>query len=161
METTAEAITKRIKNKYTNILQLCQNVPESALTEPISPNGWSVKDTIAHIAAWDWRCASLLSEVYDTDTPLTAHPDVDALNLEIHQEREGWSWEEVVRDFREAHQFLLKSIRALPPERLNDSIVQQSIIEETCEHYNQHLPDLEHWHEKVASKVKDDEYWMW
>jgi hypothetical protein len=109
-----------------------------------------VKDTLAHIAFWEGRCASLLNESHQTDAPLKAMPDVDALNWEIYQERQEWSWEEVETDFRQAHKALLAAVRELPPGRLDDAIVQQTIAEETWEHYTEHLPDLERWHKQVA-----------
>jgi hypothetical protein len=47
---------------------------------------------------------------------------------------------------------LLGVIRELPSKRLNHRLVQQTIAEETWEHYAEHLPDLERWHKQVNSK---------
>jgi hypothetical protein len=149
VETTAEAIIKKIEGSYNNIVRLYRSVPVTAVIKPGLPNGWSVKDMLAHIAAWEWRCASLLEASHNTNTPLEAEPDVDALNLETYQERQEWSWEEVGYDFRAAHQALFEAIRQLPAERLNDDFVQQSIAEETWKHYAEHLPDLRRWHKRV------------
>ena len=151
METTLEATIEKIEKSYAQILRLYRSVPVTALIEPTLANGWSVKDTLAHIAAWEWRCASLLNAAHQTDVPLKAMPDVDALNREFYQERQEWSWAEVGDDFRQAHQALLAAIKELPPERLNDAIVQQAIAEETWEHYAEHLPHLERWHRRVTS----------
>lgn len=153
MVTNAKGIIEKIEQSYKDVRDLCQNVPISALTEPVFPNGWSVKDTLAHLAAWDWRCAELLDVAHHSDVPLKAHPVVDALNLEIYQERQHWSWEEVEFDFQEANQALIESIRALPFERLKDEIVQDSIAEETWEHYQQHLGELKRWRKKVTNRV--------
>lgn len=150
MKRILEALIKRVETCHEAILSLCRDVPTEALTGPSLPNGWSVKDTLAHIAAWDWRCAAILSESYDSNTPLKVHPDVDALNHEIYEERQGWSWEEVDSDFRGAYRALVKAIRDLPPERLEDVVVRQSILEETCEHYQQHLPDLRLWRQQLV-----------
>lgn len=150
MKRILEAIIKQVESCHETILELCRDVPEAALIAPSLPNGWSVKDTLAHIAAWDWRCAALLSESFDSNTPLKVHPDVDALNREIYEERQGWSWEEVDSDFRGAHRTLVHAIRELPPERLEDAVLRKSITEETCEHYQQHLPDLQAWRQQLA-----------
>lgn len=152
MEITAEAIIDKIESSYSQIVRLCHSVPVTELLEPVLSNGWSVKDTLAHLAAWEWRCVFLLREAYDTDTPFKASPDVEALNREIYQERQEWSWEEVENDFRGAHKALLTAIRGLPPQRLQAAIVQQSIAEETWEHYQEHLPDLERWHKRATRK---------
>lgn len=153
-QSPAEKIISQIEGSYEHILGLCRDAAEEALVEPVLPNGWSVKDTIAHLAAWDWRCAELLSVSHDTDAPLKAAPAVNALNDEIYHERHDWSWEEVEGDFRGAKRALIKAIKKLPPERLADAIVQKTIIAETCEHHREHLPALEQWHSRlVASRV--------
>ncbi|MFN8459170.1 MAG: ClbS/DfsB family four-helix bundle protein [Anaerolineae bacterium] len=149
MDSNPEAIIEKIESSYARLVRLYRSVPVTKLIEPALLNGWSVKDTLAHIAAWEWRCASLLNESHHTDLPLKAMPDVDALNRESYQERQGWSWEEVETDFRQAHQTLLEAIRNLPAGRVQDKIIQQSIAEETWEHYEEHLPELEQWHRRI------------
>lgn len=152
MTTSADVIIEDIVRCHEQILELCRDVPEELLSAPTLPNGWSAKDVVAHIAAWDWRCAALLGESYYTSTPLKAHPAVDALNLEIYNERRHWPWAEVEQDFQAGHRALVEAIRALPPERLADEVIQESIAEETCEHYGQHIPDLERWRQQVEAR---------
>lgn len=149
MSSNAEGLIEKIESSYARLIRLYRSVPVTELIEPALLNGWSVKDTLAHIAAWEWRCASLLNESHQSDLPLKAKPDVDALNRESYQERQEWSWEEVETDFRQAHQTLLEAVRTLPSDRVNDKIVQQSIAEETWEHYEEHLPELERWHKRI------------
>ncbi len=151
METTAESFIGKIEDSYTDITHLYQGGSVTAIETHDLVNGWSVKDVVAHIAAWDWRCASLIEASHDTNTPLEAKPDIDALNHEIHQERYTWNWEIVEHDFQAAHTALIEAIRHLPPERLNDATIQQNIAEETWEHYAEHLPDLQHWHDRISN----------
>lgn len=149
MNSNPEAIIEKVENSYARIVRLYRSVPVTALIEPSMSNGWSVKDILTHIAAWERRCASLLNQSHQTDLPLRAKPDVAALNRETYLERQEWSWEEVETDFRQAHQILLEAIRTLPTGRLKDKIIQQSIAEETWEHYAEHLPELEQWHKRI------------
>jgi hypothetical protein len=150
METSVETTIDRIEASYTKIVQLCRDITIENRLAPALPNGWSVKDTLAHLAAWDARCAALLSEGRDSNAPLKASPDVEALNDEFFKERRGWSWEEVETEFRASHKALLEAVRALPPDRLKDSFVQDSIAEETWRHYEEHLPDLEAWQARLT-----------
>ena len=152
MDPSPETIVDRIEQSYNQILRLYRSVPVTELMKPAFLNGWSVKDLLAHLAAWEWRCVGLLSQAHDTNMPLQAAPDVDALNEEIFQERQDWNWDDVDHDFREAHQALLAAILALPQERLRDPKVRQSIAEETWEHYEEHLPSLATWHGQVARR---------
>jgi hypothetical protein len=150
MRITAEEIIEKIEIGYNEIIRLYRSVPVTAVVEDSLPNNWSVKDVLGHIAAWEWRCASLLEASHATKALLKAQPDVFALNREIYEERKEWNWEEVEYDFRAAHHTLLEAIRHLPPEQLNDEFVQRTIAEETWEHYAEHLDDLKRWHWRVT-----------
>lgn len=150
MEITLEATLEKIERGYSQLVRLYRSVPVTVLIEPALANGWSVKDMLGHIAAWEWRCASLLNESHQTDLPLKAIPDIEALNQESYQERQEWSWTEVEEDFRQAHAALLSAIQELPPQRLSAAIVQQTIAIDTWEHYAKHLPDLERWHKQIV-----------
>jgi hypothetical protein len=151
MEITAEAIIDRIEDDYAGIVRLYQSVPVNKIEEASLANGWSVKDMLAHLAAWEWRCASLLMESHHSNVPLKAEPDVEALNREFYQEHKEWDWEEVEHDFRAAHRALLEAIRNLPANRLSNGFVQEAIAAETWEHYAEHLPELQQWRRRVIS----------
>lgn len=153
MQTTSEIIIRRVEAGYTEILALCQNVPGPALIEPSLPNDCSMKDTVAHIAAWIWRCSALLEAAHSSDGPLKAQPDVDGLNREFYQERREWSWSDVEADFRQAHLALLTAIHQLPPKRLENVLVQRTIAGNTWEHYAEHWPDLKRCYDQVVRKV--------
>jgi hypothetical protein len=149
MSPKTKEILDKIETGYNEIIRLYRSVPVTAVSENSLPNGWSVKDVLAHIAAWEWRCASLLEASHDTKALLKAQPDVEALNHEIYEERKEWGWEEVEYDFRAAHKTLLEAIGQLPPQQLDDEFVQRTIADETWEHYDEHLDDLRRWHQRL------------
>ena len=154
MDLVVDTLIEKIERGHADIVRLYQSVPVYSLEETFFSNGWSVKDVVTHLAAWEWRCASILDESHNTNAFLKAEPDVDALNHEFHEERHQWDWEEVEYDFRAAHRALFDAIRKFPPERLIDDIVQQTIAVDTWEHYAKHLSDLEHWHNEVIRKKR-------
>ena len=151
MDPTVEAIIKKIKSSYTEIQALYQDVPVAALVEPTLPNGWSVKDTLGHLAAWIWRFATLIEAARDTSNPLDVRPDVADLNWSFYEERRNWHWVIIEADFRHAHGALLGVIRKLPPKRLADAVVQEAIARETWEHHAEHLPELERWRQQFIA----------
>jgi len=153
-DVVAEALLDKIEEKYADLVRLYRSVPVTQLVEPTQPNGWSVKDVIAHLAAWEWRCAALLEQSELSNAPFQAEPDVDALNQETFEERCNWGWEEVENDARAAHRALIKAIQQLPQERLNDPVVRNAIAAETWEHYAEHLVDLQVWHDKLIAVEK-------
>ncbi len=151
MDSSHDTIIQKIELSYNKIVRLYRSVPVTALLEPFFMNGWSVKDVLTHIASWEWRCEGLLHQSHDSNVPLQAHPDIDALNEESYQEHKEWGWEEVDHDFREAHIALIAAIQALPAKRFSDPAMQQAIAVETWEHYEEHLPQLEDWHQQVTN----------
>lgn len=151
MQTTPEIIIEKINNNRSEIVGLYRSVPITALVLPLLPNEWSIKDVITHIAAWEWRCADLLKASHQTNGPLTASPDVDGLNREFYEGRRHWSWDRVEADFQQAHIALVEAIQQLPPERLHDPAVQQTIASDTWEHYAEHLPEMSRSLSRTAS----------
>ncbi|MCB0192616.1 MAG: ClbS/DfsB family four-helix bundle protein [Anaerolineae bacterium] len=145
MDTTTEITIERIKSGYTNILNLCREIHTASLESPSFADGWSIKDTLANISAWVWRCAILLDHSHHTNGPLAASPDVEGLNHEFYIERKDWSWYEVESDFRQSHRALLKAIRQMPPSRLTNPLAQELVALNTWQHYARYIPKLEAW----------------
>jgi hypothetical protein len=150
-KTPNENILEKIEESYADLVRLYRTAPVSWLVDPVLSNGWSVKDIVAHLAAWEWRCAALLEQADVSNAPLQAEPDVDALNHETFEERRHWGWEEVEDDARAAHRSLLKAIKKMPPERLADPVVLNAIAAETWEHYIEHLPAVRAWHQTLPT----------
>lgn len=151
VDPSIDSLIEKIENSHANLIRLYRSVPVNEVVEPVLANGWSVKDVVAHLAMWEWRCALMLEESHSTNFPLQAEPDVEALNKEAYEERKEWNWEEVEYDARAAHKALLKAISQMPPDRLTDEVVYKSIAIDTWEHYAGHIPDLEQWHKQVIS----------
>lgn len=156
MTETPETIIQKIEQSHNQLIRLYRSVPVNKILEPTLASGWSVKTVLAHISAWEWRCAALLAEAHTTNGPLLAEPDVAALNEEIQQERESWSWEEVEMDFRLAHQTLLETVNDMPTARLNDKFVLRTIARDTWQEYDRFLPDLQQWHQRInQSRIRN------
>lgn len=150
MDTKTEITIEQIKDGYTKVLSVCQDISISSLESPFFSEGWSVKDTIANSSAWVWRCAVLLEHAHYTNGPLAASPDVEGLNREFYLERKQWSWYEVENDFRRAHRALLKAIRQLPPSRVMNPLAQELIASNTWQNYARYLPRLEAWRNRSS-----------
>jgi uncharacterized damage-inducible protein DinB len=143
--TTTQTLLAEISTARQKLMTVCQSLPVTALEIPRLSNAWSVKDVLAHLAAWEeWATRSLALAVQD-DSPLLESIDVDAINETIYQERLDWSWAEVEVAFDAAHKDLVEVIAKLEPTRLKSEAVRQAIWENTVEHYAEHLPDLQRW----------------
>jgi hypothetical protein len=99
---------------------------EAQLVAPGPFEGWSVKDHLAHLAAWEAGLAALLRKehryaamgVADVDEETALSSDADALNAIIHARTKDRSLADVRGALRDAQKRLLESLAALSDEDL-------------------------------------------
>ena len=125
-----------------------------------APDGWSVRDQIAHITAWERSALALVSGVPRHEAMgLTREEwtgDVDAANERLRRLSQERSSETVRREFKEVHEALVAAIERLADEDLSrpyssflpnepdaaDAPVVGWINGNTSEHYEEHLATL-------------------
>ncbi|MBN2502960.1 MAG: ClbS/DfsB family four-helix bundle protein [Anaerolineales bacterium] len=98
---------------------------EEQMIAPLLEAAWSVKDTLAHIVAWEqhmtqWTKASLQDE--PTDPPPYDLPDaeLDAINMRIFVENKDRPLADVQKEFTASYQEVLKLVQTLTEEDLLD-----------------------------------------
>ena len=130
--------------------------PEQFLA--VSDDGWTAKDVVAHVAAWEQgTTAVMLAESRTSAMGLTgdaASMDVDAVNrqlFDLHRDRPA---AEVVAMAREAHARMLAALATLSDDDLrrpaNDiggsdpagEPLVRAIVSDTYEHYDDHVASL-------------------
>lgn len=146
--TSAESVIQYIETEQAGLVRLYRSVPVTAVEQRELSNGWSVKDVLGHLAAWERYCADLLAQSHVSSVLLQIEVDTNSMNRDIYEEREEWSWEEIEYDFRTTHTALLQTIRNLPEVRLTDNDIQILIAENTWEHYAEHWDDMQRWHRR-------------
>lgn len=133
---------------------------ESQLTRP-GPDGWSIKDHLAHLAAWELGMAELLGRgdrfaamQVETVFALGHGEDedlTDEINALIYQHHAGLSYAQVLAEFREVHRQMLDAINAFsdmdlyraysdytPDGKGPQAPVINWIMGNTYEHYDEH-----------------------
>ena len=106
------------------------------------PDGWSLKDVITHIAAWQryssGRLASLGCGEQDPGPPET-----DAFNEQAREDALRHSWPDVRADAESVHDAFVATIESLSQEALtkDDGLAAFVITVNGVEHYEEHLPD--------------------
>ena len=118
--------------------------------------GWTVKDLLAHFAAWeqrmiDWIGLAMAGEV--PDVPMTDQA-VNALNAATWERDEDLSLEEARRRFHATHPEALHVAETTPNEVLfdpdhfpwrNGRPLWYMVAANTYWHYQQHRESLEKW----------------
>jgi uncharacterized protein (TIGR03083 family) len=161
---TKDALLDRIRAGRTDFDTVLLAVPPEAVNEPVFAGGWSVKDLVAHIAAYEqWTAAQIAAgaegrratdmELYGVEE-LPEDPegwDLDRQNAAIQERYAALSYPDALAFAEESFNRLLSALTALPDDAVVRPGVQswtegQAVIDvvprQTYQHYLQHLPPL-------------------
>jgi hypothetical protein len=120
---------------------------------------WSVKDMLAHIAAWEermqrWVAESLRGEESERPAPGMTWDDLDRLNEQIYLENRERPLGEVREMFQASYRTSLIMIELLLPKDLFDADrfgwragdpLWHMVAANTWWHYKEHREDIEKW----------------
>ncbi len=100
-----------------------KRMSKGQMTQPGLVNNWSVKDILAHIAAWEQRMIRWLEESFRGERPDRPAPgmtwdDLDQLNEQIYIENKDKGLEQVLAEFDRSYQEALKVIERMTEEDL-------------------------------------------
>lgn len=162
--TNKAELLQRLQEKRVDFDNLIATVPAATAEEPNLPNGWSVKDLLAHVAAYERWMAGSIQAVTEDRTPTTAELydageeldsgepfDLDTLNASIYEHFQGKSWPEIRAFAGEAYAALVEAIGNAPDadfdrEGLHPWLDNGSLLsrlpELTYGHYTDHDADL-------------------
>lgn len=150
------ALLATIQAGYDQFEALLATLPEDEMTIPGVNDTWSIKDHLAHLAAWQnyqaARLEGILAGVEPPD-PLPGHETVDEINEYFYQQYKDRSLAEVLADFRTSYQRILAATQALSWEALNspfpwydnDVPAGAYTLGNTVEHYEEHTGWIQRW----------------
>jgi|SRR5581483_3593051 len=158
---TKSKVLQAARDAYAEMQTYLASLTPEQRVAPLLDDGWSVKDSLAHIAAWEnmtigWLEASLRGEYVKRFTPEFIQPDDQAdaermmndLNNHLFEQNRNRSWEQVLADFNESYQRILAVIARMSdddifnPQRFawrKGSPAIDMIAANTYGHYAEHL----------------------
>jgi hypothetical protein len=116
----------------------------------ISP-GWTIRELICHITAWEIVIDKAIIAYIKGDTPYFLHEqDFDIFNDEAVDCRDDWSLDEVIQEWHDVRAALLKTIKKLKESDLDVEMVLPwgsertvaELIEIAGEHEAEHLEEI-------------------
>jgi hypothetical protein len=134
--------------------------PEQMAADGALANGWSVKDLLAHIAAWEAEMVSALFHAVHGRTPSLgrALQDIDAWNAERHAENAGRPLDRVLADWRGVRHALMQRVKGWAEEELGSEVswhpghsLVDLIKENSYGHEAEHRGDLEAYCRRVTA----------
>jgi len=167
-----DAITKaelipNMQMGWADLWAYLDTLSEAQLTQPTDAGGWTIKDHIIHLAAWEGSMNDLLQkkprwEYMHVSLPVWENGSIDDINAEIYAYNKDLSWEQVNQIFQQAHDELIARVQALseedlqhpynyfqPTSQATDTAAHRLGIA-SYDHYAKHIP----WIQVIAAKAK-------
>jgi uncharacterized damage-inducible protein DinB len=156
---TKDELLAQLRETRSTWVSVIAAIPDEAKIEPVLPNGWSVKDVMAHVAAYEQLTAEQLNATNEHRLP-EGVPDTssrsgneassdDAIDAQIYAAFKNAPLTDVMRFGDRAFQDLLLTIEATPEEHLahpapwtDGKAALEVIPGESYAHYQSHLEDV-------------------
>lgn len=141
-------------------LQAIEGLPEGAMLEPGVVEEWSVKDVLAHLAAWEAELVTLLAQARQGQKPRYAGitpAQIDELNAKWYEENKSRPLERELADFHGVRKQTGRQVEALAdkdltdPKRyawLRDAPLYEWIGTYSFEHEAEHAAQIQQWRAK-------------
>ena len=155
---TKSDLLEVIRTQRATLESLFGGLTDSQMTTPGVEAAWSIKDILAHIAAWE-RLATDRLHAALTGEPLKfplikGDADVDKFNAEVYAKNQGQPLPEVQHEYQAAHAVFMAQIESLEEDFLPKPLpfdwagkltAQVVISANTHWHYLEHAEAIEKW----------------
>jgi uncharacterized protein (TIGR03083 family) len=147
----------RIEGEWSALMKSVEKMSDEQLNTP-GPGGWSVKDNLAHLAAWE-RFMLLhhvmdrsAHEVVGLDKAAMERLDEDGLNAILHERHRDRPAQEALAEVRRIHEQVLAVLKQVPfaelmepryPDDREQRPVLDWVIGNTYDHYREHHRTIE------------------
>ena len=142
-------LLQRIRTARAELERTLTGLDDAALSAP-GPEGWSVKDHLAHLAAWGRKVLSNMDGRKSTEAlgvPEAVYQSGDwvAINEIVRAPDKDRPAAEIVAEYRRVHTDLLQRLEALPEIELYgpDDSLRNNIAGNTYGHDEEHRPWIE------------------
>lgn len=149
---TKDELLAAIKRDRAALESLLARVGENRMLEPALEGGWSVKDALAHITAWEQRCLGWIRESGGDKPPSFTAEGINAYNAEVYEANKARPLPEIVADSKRSYDEIVATVTGLADEAITappawaPAIPLDRIIDaNSAEHYRVHIEQLTRW----------------
>jgi hypothetical protein len=160
---TKSKLIADIEQSWTRFNTAINRLTDSQLTTVRDEQGWAVKDHISHLTRWERSVVFFLRGQprhlsLGVEEALYLKDQDDAINSAMYRQTRDIPLEEVLREFRDTHQQLLKLLEPLTdadlqkryrdylpdePGKGDDVLAVNVIVGNSAKHYDEHLGWIE------------------
>ncbi len=158
-----EALLADLDEVHRDLLERVQGFTQADFERPRSVGDWSVKDTFAHIAFWNWEAIRAIDMALQGELPapyLVSEAETQEVNAREQLARKDVPLHRVMDDFRRSHKSLTGLIERTPERELGKSGPQRTssgepanaawVAHVVVDHYREHTLQLNEFLERRA-----------
>lgn len=152
-------LLSEIRSEWLLLERLISGLSEEQKSAPGAQGDWSVKDTLAHLSAWEKvlldRLGAVMSGGPMQYPPIRSEEELNLLNDKIYAENKERLLSSVLMEFRSVYHGVLTVLEALDKSMLAQPAlpglgeegprVWQLIQDNTSGHFQEHRQALEEW----------------
>jgi len=163
---TVAELVRNIESGWLRFQTYIHSLTDEQLTRPTDAAGWTAKDHIIHLAAWEDTLNALLEhtpqwERLGIDKTLWDTRDVDKMNAIIQKRYQNMPLEDVLLRQQQVHNWLMSKVPLLPDEELLRPVrdyqpnsddtrpILRNLVTDTYEAYEEHTP----WIAAIVAKL--------
>lgn len=148
---TKAELLQRIRESRARLEGTLARLSIEALERP-AEDGWAIKDHLAHLSAWSRRAQATIDGRPAHEALGLAESDLqgaseDEINARIQQRSRLRPASELLDEFRDAHDSMLRQLEALPEDRLFGPTAEERLARHisgnTCYHDDAHRTWIE------------------
>lgn len=115
-----QATIDRFKNEHDRLKELVISLPEEQVLSQKVLGDWTIKDIIAHLAAWNWEAIDEVDRVLQNEATWPARYEgklgEDEFNRKEVEKRKGKPWDEVINEWDDSFWTQIKRMEKITPE---------------------------------------------
>jgi uncharacterized damage-inducible protein DinB len=160
---TKAMLLSRMREERARWEAVLAEIGAECMTAPLLHDGWSVKDTIGHVAYYEKWLQQWVEAAVRGKVTVASHRDlleVDQRNALIWQENKNRSLDEIITVSRYVYERLYELVRFLPERDLLDRYTYERFIVpfwkesqplwkciagDSYEHYAEHTANVQRW----------------
>jgi hypothetical protein len=152
-----QELVAAVRKERAKLNELFASLDGTAFLAPARADGWSAKDVLAHITAWERRLLSWIERWRATGSPQRPEPGmawdaIDALNERDYQSSKAAPAADVRREAAASYEDVQRTIDTLTDRELTERTETWDMLSlswivgaNTHEHYLEHREEIEAW----------------
>jgi hypothetical protein len=140
---------------WTDFQQSYAGLAADRLLQPGVSEGWSIRDTIAHVTWWEEEALKHLPLILAGGRPprySVTYGGIDAFNAQQTELRRDRSLTEIIAQAEDTHRRLVAYLQSVPPEQITaEPRFRRRLRLDTFGHYPLHTQQIIAWRRTHAS----------